>query len=329
MSIDANMVTVSTIFYDNLCQLMQKHGHQISTSVTPDENDLITANELATAWEEAIKLSNDRNLGLHLGEQSTIGRWGIVEQLLNHSSSFQECIDHSIRYWKLVGFSDLKIGYQTEFAGKKGTSAITLHTAAPFRHIAESDAVYTIRMMQMLLASDFHPSAVWFMHPAPEDTSEHERIFGVTPHFNKPYLAIFFDQAWVKETRTVDTALTAILQQHAEQRLTALHSANNHVEKTRIILNQAPATSLDEVAKALHISNRTLQIKLESSNQTFQGLKDQVRCEKAKTLLADTSLSLGEIAFMLGFSDSSTFSHFCKRQLAMSPSQWRRSRTNP
>lgn len=302
---------------------MRQHGHALSTIITADENDLFPADQLAAAWDEAVQLTGDRNLGLHLGEQSTIGRWGIVEQLLNHSSSFQECIDHSIRYWKLVGFSDLDIGYQETVRGKHNTSAITLRTAAPYRQIAESDAVYTIRMMKMLLANDFVPSDIWFMHEQPDDTSEHQRIFGLTPTFNQDYLAVFFDQSWSEGKRAIDPAITAAIQQLAEQRLVALEATDSIVEKVTVILQQAPATTVAKAAQALHMSTRTLQNKLEHAGKPYKVIKDELRTHKAKQLLADQTLSLGEIAFMLGFSDSSTFSHYCKRSLGLSPSQWR------
>jgi len=60
------------------------------------------------------------------------------------------------------------------------------------------------------------------------------------------------------------------------------------------------------------MSQRTLQRRLAESNTSFQRLLRQVLHETSDELLARESLSHGEIAFLLGYSEESAFSRAYK-----------------
>lgn len=83
-------------------------------------------------------------------------------------------------------------------------------------------------------------------------------------------------------------------------------------------------TSLREMATALGISQRTLQRKLTDAGATFGGLVDEVRREQAMRYVRDSSLSLTEVAFLLGYSDQSAFNHAFRKWFDAAPSAWRR-----
>jgi AraC-like DNA-binding protein len=65
------------------------------------------------------------------------------------------------------------------------------------------------------------------------------------------------------------------------------------------------------------VSPRTLQSRLAEENTQFARLLDLDQ-------LVNGDASLGEIAFMLGFSDQSAFTRACKRRTAQSPTDYRR-----
>jgi AraC-like DNA-binding protein len=87
-------------------------------------------------------------------------------------------------------------------------------------------------------------------------------------------------------------------------------------------------TSLREMATALGISQRTLQRKLTDAGATFGGLVDEVRREQAIRYVSDGSLSLTEVAFLLGYSDQSAFNHAFRKWFDAAPSVWRRENGN-
>jgi len=72
------------------------------------------------------------------------------------------------------------------------------------------------------------------------------------------------------------------------------------------------------------MSTRTLQRSLARAGTTFRTVLDHVRRSLAESYLADTSVSIPEVAFLLGFSDQSSFHHAFQRWTGHAPGRWRR-----
>jgi AraC-like DNA-binding protein len=81
--------------------------------------------------------------------------------------------------------------------------------------------------------------------------------------------------------------------------------------------------SSEAVARALHMSPRSLQRKLAAQGTTFRKLLQAVREELAQSYLADGSLTLLEISYLLGFSEQSAFSRAFKRWTGSTPQDFR------
>jgi AraC-like DNA-binding protein len=69
----------------------------------------------------------------------------------------------------------------------------------------------------------------------------------------------------------------------------------------------------DNVASAMCISPTTLQFKLSQCATNFHELLDTTRKEPASSYVRQPSLSIAEITFLLGFSDTSNFTRVFKR----------------
>jgi len=70
-------------------------------------------------------------------------------------------------------------------------------------------------------------------------------------------------------------------------------------------------------------STRTLRRRLDDSGTSFRELLDATRAELARTYVRDRRMPLAEVAFMLGFSEASTFHRAFKRWTKMTPAAWR------
>jgi AraC-like DNA-binding protein len=64
---------------------------------------------------------------------------------------------------------------------------------------------------------------------------------------------------------------------------------------------------MDAIASRLAMSKRTLQRRLGEEGMTFQSLVNQTREALARHYLSQTTLSNGEISFLLGFEDPNSF----------------------
>ena len=85
------------------------------------------------------------------------------------------------------------------------------------------------------------------------------------------------------------------------------------------------APSLPFIAKNLGISGRTIQRRLAEEETSFQKLVDDVRQDQALVWVKNGDLTPAEMAFRLGFSQSSSFHRAFKQWTGRSFSQFRNS----
>ena len=77
------------------------------------------------------------------------------------------------------------------------------------------------------------------------------------------------------------------------------------------------------MARALNMSKRTLHRKLRENDETFRSLLVQVRMDLAERYIRTPDYSITEIAFLLGFTDTSAFSRAFRKWFDRSPTQAR------
>ncbi|WP_028530699.1 helix-turn-helix domain-containing protein [Paenibacillus sp. HW567] len=80
---------------------------------------------------------------------------------------------------------------------------------------------------------------------------------------------------------------------------------------------------IQAVAKEMGMSDRTLQRRLTDENTSFQHLLTQARHEQALEYLADPSLDIKEVAFLIGYEDQSSFYRAFRLWEGNTPANWR------
>jgi AraC-like DNA-binding protein len=80
---------------------------------------------------------------------------------------------------------------------------------------------------------------------------------------------------------------------------------------------------VDDVARSLGMSERTLARKLSDEGLNFTEVLHQLRRDLAHRYLDDPKLHISKIAWLLGFKEVSAFTHTFKRWTGKTPSQIR------
>lgn len=83
------------------------------------------------------------------------------------------------------------------------------------------------------------------------------------------------------------------------------------------------APNQQQIASSLNVSNRTLQRKLREEGTSFIDLLQDTRLQLACKYLSSPGRSVVETAYLLGFSEPSTFSRAFKRWTGQSPAEYR------
>jgi len=81
--------------------------------------------------------------------------------------------------------------------------------------------------------------------------------------------------------------------------------------------------TIEQTARALGCSPRTLQRRLHDAGTSYGEVVDRVRADAAIRMLEDPSLRLYEIGAALGFADPSSFSRFFRRIRGVAPREVR------
>ena len=82
--------------------------------------------------------------------------------------------------------------------------------------------------------------------------------------------------------------------------------------------------SADQVASRLGMNRRTLHRQLARDGQSFSAILNAVRVDLARRYIEDRTLSLGEVAHLLGFSELSGFSRWFRTEFGRSPMSFRK-----
>ncbi len=279
--------------------------------------------------DAGAELARDPHFGLHVGECVELGAYNVYGLILLSCRDFGQALQQTLRFEGLahdLGRSALRV--DGGFAEYRWDCAVP----GASRHLVES--VFSgIQVTAAWLAGQALPPAdIAFTHPAPEDCTEHRRLFGETVRFGAPANTARFNAALLSwPVRHADVSLYPVLQQHAEQLLQAKLRAQADAGivaqvRNAIVRNLAQdRVRVAAVAEELNITQRTLQRKLNESGVTFQQVLDQTRRDLALDYLKRDKLSLADIAFLLGYQEQSSFCHAFKEWTGLNPGAYRES----
>jgi AraC-like DNA-binding protein len=182
-----------------------------------------------------------------------------------------------------------------------------------------------VRTCRTLTDRSFSLLKVEQRRPEPRDTIPYVRFFRCPVEFGAPVDALTFDK------QVLDQPLPAAnpeLAQHNDgliQRYLSKIGQDTLVARVRGALVEQLGSDPSPVAlsAALGMSARTLQRRLQEQGTSVVELLSEVRQELACAYLRDKTYSITEIAFLLGFEDSSAFARAFRRWTGRSPSEYR------
>lgn len=162
---------------------------------------------------------------------------------------------------------------------------------------------------------------VSFRHSAPARLALHLEVLGPRILFNSDRNAILLETAILNlPFGSGDSETHRILRaQLSQQRETIEGATRARVEA--LIRTLLPVTScdLEIAARTLRLSPRTLQRLLAKDGTSFAEVLDAVRADLARHYLGQSKLSVGEVASILGFSETSALTRAFRRWYGITP----------
>lgn len=279
-------------------------------------------------WAAAATRAGDPELALRAAERLEFGAYRVIDHLAAHAPSLGRALERIATYFALV---DPRAQLELD-ASDPAACRIRFRSAVAGLPIPLPAAEYTFAALLLRtrasLGFDFRPVRVEFAAPAPASQAAHERVFACPITFAAPDHAMWLARADCDRApaRRPDPSLFAVLDQHAALLHAGLPPLDQFLasvaDAIRVELDHGDAT-LARVGKRLGMSGRTLQRRLEEHGARFGALVDEASADRARALLRDPGLGLGEIAFLLGFADQSAFTRAFKRWTGITPGRWR------
>jgi AraC-like DNA-binding protein len=323
--IGAMVVRAATLRGASGAAIRARTGFEPALARDPDAR--ITLATETALWMAAIELTGDPAIGLHAAETLEPGAFDVIEWAIRTAPTVRTALERLARYNRIehdaAVFTIIDRGHRVRIehafriTGGEQCRASADFTIASIVIIASAISATSIRALHVELVGE-----------APASTDEHTRIFGVVPTFGAAVNAIELAASDVaRPCPAADPALSRVIERHAEAVLARIPDpAATTAERVRARVAAVLVdgeVALADVAKYLKMSERSLQRRLGDEGRRFDELVDDLRHELAQRYLADPAIALGEIAYLLGYSEPSAFHRAFKRWTGTTPTAYR------
>ncbi len=297
----------------------------VDPDILLDRDARVPIERLHRMWDAALASGPFAEGALLGAERYAPGDYGLVGFVAMNSATLGEAVRHVLRYvglWtdepgmELADDGTLVVVYRTPFADSPG-----------YRVATEAAPAEILNGARVLTQTRITPREVRFSHRALGDIAGYERFFGCPVRFGAPDIAaVFRIEDLALPLPKADEQLGVYLRTLASEALAkrGVHEATQLGRIRQIIAEalQKGVPSLDEVARRLATSGRTLRRRLDENGTSFRTLLDETRAELARRYVRDPALPLSEVAFLLGFSEPSAFHRAFKRWTETTPAAW-------
>jgi AraC-like DNA-binding protein len=274
-------------------------------------------------FQRALQQRPMKNPGVKLAAVTPIGSFPLFDYLMVTSDSVGAAIGQLPRYLALIDNPHVVHIDDDE---------------DPIRVIAESrdgrnstfgfefGVTLLVRHIQEEAGDRFCASYVSFQH-TPEDTAEVEEILGCPVRGGAAWNGFALARSTLKlPLQRRDPVLAKLLRQQADDAIARLPQTDGVLYDVRRVLASSVAggdTRIQSVARSLATSVRSLQRRLAAAGSTYQQLVDIARKDAAERYLATSAFSVGEIAYLLGYSEAAAFNRAFRRWHKSTPQAFR------
>jgi len=270
----------------------------------------------------AADVLHDDLLGFHLAEVSELRELGLLYYVSASSDALGEALRRAARYSTIVN-EGVCLTYNDN-----GDVAMTFDYVGVSRHLDRHQIEFfvttTVRICRELTGHHLVPTRVRLIHRRNGATYELAEFLGVDVEFGAPADEVAF-AATVKSLPIVsaDPYLNKLLIAYCEEALSRRPARSGSF---RSVVENEVATLLPhgkaragEIARRLGVSQRTFARRLSLEGASFSDVLESLRSHLAERYLADESLSISQIAWLLGYQEVSAFTHAFKRWTGKTP----------
>lgn len=269
-------------------------------------------------------------LGLLMGQMSSAPSMGITGFLAQSAPSVRQACKAIARYELLNSFNARG---SSSFYIENQLGVLQFYSISPYNdyNYFVVDSVLSNWYFFLAEISQINNPVkrIEIEFDAPSYREMYAQFFAAEVHFNCARNAIVLDAeslecAVVSSNASTYSALKIYAQKELEKVRLGL-SFQEQVARTIGPLLSGHTPTLEQVAQRLNSTPWIVRRKLQSEGGSFQQVLNDTRKDLAISYVCDTTLSLGEIAYVLGFGSSVAFQRAFKRWTGEAPGHFRES----
>jgi len=290
-----------------------------------DENARYSLSEMSRLWRAASEATGDPCFGLEAGQYLHPTTFHALGYAWLASHTLHEALARFVRYTRLVStglhMQLVLVGDEAEVLWGAADPSLDFTIEA-----ADAAAAALLVMCRASCGESFHPKRMRLWRPSPPCLDRYQSLVRAPVEFGDPDNVMVLDRADMERllptgnfelARASDEVIVRYLA-HLDR-----HEVAMQVKAQLVELLPSGRVTAKAVAQALHLSVRSLQRKLAEQHTNFAQLLEDTRRELARQYVGTSRLSVGEIAYLLGFADPANFTRAFRRWTGMSPSDFR------
>ncbi len=309
--------------------LLQQVGLDLSSATDPMAR--FPAHLGLAFWQKALQQIDEELLGMEVALQFLPLNFNALGYALMASENLGQMYLRLSRYAHIVtDAADIRFEVDAS-AGRlhiTGDKALlgTVDDATRWS-IFDYAMLTVVRGSRMLYGRDFMPLELRLQRRRPKDHARFERVLRCVP-----VIYGSDDNVMVVDLATLNKPLSYANLEVVKTSEATLDRYQSNLEERGLTVQLAAVLKellpsgeprQEDVAERLDMTLRTLQRRLADQQTCYRDVLNDTRQQLALSYLGSAQYSVGEIAFLLGFSEVSAFTRAFKRWTGASPREWR------
>jgi AraC-like DNA-binding protein len=265
-------------------------------------------------------------LGLRLAQNVDLRELGLLYYVLASSQTLADALQRVARY-STMSNEGVRLSYRRHRSPSIAFRYSGISRARD-HHQMEFFVAILLRICRQLTGRRLVPDSVRFMHRRKELSPDLKSFFGCAVTFGSDADEVVYgSKSGDLPVVSADPFLNSVLIKYCEEAVSRRRSQSSdwrlNVENAMAELLPHGQARAPEVCRRLGVSRRTLARRLASEGLTFSAVLDALRQDLAKRYLQEAELPMSEVAWLLGFRQTSSFNHAFKRWTGKAPSRLR------
>lgn len=331
-------VNRSTVSAQLLTQLAVERGMTLEACLRGTGIDPVALMDSATTIAASQEMALIRNmlaalgdmpgLGLDAGLRYHLSSYGILGFALLSSPTARSAAEVAVRYLDL-SYSFAR--YRHEHHGRD-LCVIVDDTALPEdlrQFLVERDFAAWANAAWEMRPGGFRTLSAEFRFPRPSYAWRLEKLCGVRPTFGATRNALLLDASTLDSPLPqADPVMARVCEEQCRRLLDRRRMRDGLAGQVRdrLLRNPGSMPPMDDMARELHLSTRSLRRRLTDEGTSYRALTDEVRQALAEELLMSAHMKLSEVAARLGYTEPAAFINAFRRWKGVSPTAYRRAR---